>query len=408
MSNFLNNFSENNLEPGIKVVEYDVESDNKYKKNKNKKLLIEIIVVIIIICLISIGIIQFSKVEVPDFNNQLYSIVEKWGTNNKIQIIIKEEYSNDFLEDYVIKQSIEEGDRISKKTILTITVSKGSNPDEIIKVPDLSIMDGSQIKNWINENNLINTTIKEENSSTIPKSSLISYSFDSATVNNDNFKRSDILTIIISKGEIQYEKNIEVINLVSKTKDEVTKWCAESNLVCNFSEVISDNYEIGKITSQSIVTGEVISISSVVSFTVSAGEGIIVPNYSTVGSESANTLNSKLDTKIKMLYNMQVNYGTLISQSIKAGTRVLESDNKVELIYSLGKPYFNSLVGTSENALAKTFYDYNQLGVNFSYTVKYVNSELEKGSIVWSSKSNEFVTLKENIEIHVSNGIKGE
>ena len=112
MSNFLNNFSENNLEPGIKVVEYDVESDNKYKKNKNKKLLIEIIVVIIITSLISIGIIQFSKVEVPDFNNQLYSIVEKWGTKNKIQIIIKEEFSNDFLEDYVIKQSIEEGDKI--------------------------------------------------------------------------------------------------------------------------------------------------------------------------------------------------------------------------------------------------------------------------------------------------------
>ena len=51
-------------------------------------------------------------------------------------------------------------------------------------------------------------------------------------------------------------------------------------------------------------------------------------------------------------------------------------------------------------------YKYNQKGVNFTYTIKYVDSSEEKGKIVWTSKCNEFVTLKEEIEIHVSNGSK--
>lgn len=41
--------------------------------------------------------------------------------------------------------------------------------------------------------------------------------------------------------------------------------------------------------------------------------------------------------------------------------------------------------------------------VNFTYSIKYVDSEEEKGKIVWSSKSNEFVSMKEHIEISVSN-----
>ena len=103
---------------------------------------------------------------------------------------------------------------------------------------------------------------------------------------------------------------------------------------------------------------------------------------------------------------MSVSYGKLISQSVKSGTIKKADDNEVVLTYSLGVPYFSSLNGTSESEVAKVFYEYNQKGVNFTYTIKYVDSEEEKGKVVWSSKSNEFVSMKEYIEIHVSNGSK--
>ena len=143
-----------------------------------------------------------------------------------------------------------------------------------------------------------------------------------------------------------------------------------------------------------------------ITFIVSLGEGITIPNYYNVSSDNASNLNDKVKVKIRNVYSMNVSYGKLISQSIKAGTMVKADDNEITLTYSLGIPYFASLNGKNENEIAKIFYDYNQNGVNFTYTIKYVDSEEEKGNIVWSSKSNEFVSMKEYIEIHVSNGSK--
>ena len=413
MSSFLNNFTEEEPkevkkeQKGIKVVENELENDTTYANKKKKRLIIEIIVGILVIGVITTLIIYFSKIEVPNFNNQLVSIADKWSSENKIQIIKKETYNNDFDEDYIISQSIKSGTKISKKTIVEITVSKGSDPDEKITVPDLKKMTGSEIKNWIDNNNLFNTIITEKNSKKIAKGDLISYAFDSATVDESNFKRSDNLEITISKGDTEDDNTIEVINLVSKTKEDVAKWCSDNGLVCKFSDAISDDYEVGKVISQSVKVGQTISTNTKMTFKVSVGKGITIPNYSGTSSENAPALNTKVDLKIKYLYSMDVTYGNLISQSVKAGTRKMETDNKVELIYSLGKPYFDSLAGKKESELAKIFYDYNQKGVQFTYTIKYINSEEEKGTIVSSSKSNEFVTMAETIEVRVSNGIIG-
>lgn len=412
MSSFLSNFTEEEPkevkkeQKGIKIVENELENDNTYANKKKKRLIIEIIVGLLVISIVTTLIIYFSKIEVPNFNNQLFSIADKWSSENKIQIIKKETYNNDFDEDYIISQSIKSGTKISKKTIVEITVSKGSDPDEKITVPDFKKMTGAEIRSWIEDNNLLNTIMTEKNSKKIAKGELISYTFTSATVDKNNFKRSDSLEIVISKGDTE-ETNIEVINLVSKTKEDVTKWCSDYGLICKFSDTISDDYEVGKITYQSVKAGQMISLDTKMTFKVSVGKGIIIPNYSEKTSEEAPLINAKIDVKIKYLYSMDITYGNLISQSVKAGTRKMETDNKVELVYSLGKPYFDSLEGKKESELAKIFYDYNQKGVQFAYTIKYINSDEEKGTIISSSKSNEFVTMTETIEVRVSNGIIG-
>ncbi len=410
MSSFLDNFTEEEKQDsnGIKTTEYEVDIDKKYKSKKTKRLVIEVLVIVFISICIIFTIIYMSKVEVPNFNNQLVSIADKWGSNNDIDIVKSEEYSDEFLEGYIISQSVENGTRISKKNNLKLVVSKGPDPEEVIKVPDFSTMTGAEIKNWVNENKLSNTTITEKNSTLIEAGKLISYTFESVIVDKENFRRSDVLNIIISKGNTTYEKDIEVINLVSKTKEEVSKWCTDNNLICNYAEVLSETYESGKIVSQSVKAMETISKDQILNFEVSVGKGIIVPNYSNVTSENASSINTKFDIKLKYVYNMVTSYGKLISQSVKAGSKRLETDNKIELVYSLGRPYFSNLVGTSVSEVAKIFYDYNQKGVNFTYEILYVNSDKEKGSIIETSKSNEFVTTSENIIIKVSNGVVGD
>lgn len=401
-SSFLDNFKENNNDIGIKQVQSELEEDTSFLDKQRKKKVIMLVVVITSILIISIFIVLSKLVSVPEFTNNLSGIAEKWGKSNNIEIIKEEEYNNTISEGIIISQSVKEGKRVFKNSSITITVSKGKNPNEIIELPDILNTKAPELKEWKQKNDLKNITIKEEFSNTISKGSTIRYEFESVTVNETNFTRSDKLTIYVSKGQ----ENLIMEDFTSKYKDEVISWCEKNSMNCKITEKFNKNIEPNMVISQSIQSGTTLIKGSEIIIEISLGEGIIVPNYYNVSSDEASEYNDKVKIKLKYLYNMQKGYGELISQSVKAGTQVSSNNNEIILTYSLGIPYFKSLVGVSESEIAKTFYEYNQKGVNFTYDVKYVDSEEQKGIVVWGSKDNEFVTMKEHIEIHVSNGTK--
>ena len=406
MSSFLEKFNEEIKDEsnGIVTETNELEEDKTYLKKKKKQKIITIIVSIVIVITISLLVIFSQIVEVPNFVNGLNTIATKWGKNNDIEIIEEEQYDTKITERIVISQSIKDGSRIFKKSSIKIIVSKGKDPNEKISVPEKDSAIASDIKAWKEENDLSNVTIKEEHSSEIETGKIIKYEFENIATNETNFTRSDKLTIIVSKGE----KVLNMEDFTSKTQTEAEKWCQENNVNYEVKEKFSDTIENGKIISQSVENGQELTDDTTIVFEVSIGAGIKIPNYSKVSSDEAQELSDKVKLKIKNVYNMNVSYGKLISQSVKAGTTKKETDNEVTLTYSLGKPYFSNMNGISESEIAKTFYEYNQKGVNFTYTIKYVDSSEEKGKIVWTSKCNEFVTLKEEIEIHVSNGSKND
>ena len=406
MSSFLEKFNEEIKDEsnGIVTETNELEEDKTYLKKKKKQKIITIIVSIVIVITISLLVIFSQIVEVPNFVNGLNTIATKWGKNNDVEIIEEEQYDTKITERIVISQSIKDGTIIFKKSSIKIIVSKGKDPNEKISVPEKDSATASDIKAWKEENDLSNVTIKEEYSTEIETGKIIKYEFENIATNETNFTRSDKLTIIVSKGE----KVLNMEDFTSKTQTEAEKWCQENNVNYEVKEKFSDTIENGKIISQSVENGQELTDDTTIVFEVSIGAGIKIPNYSKVSSDEAQELSDKVKLKIKNVYNMNVSYGKLISQSVKAGTTKKETDNEVTLTYSLGKPYFSNMNGISESEIAKTFYEYNQKGVNFTYTIKYVDSSEEKGKIVWTSKCNEFVTLKEEIEIHVSNGSKND
>jgi len=400
-SSFLEEFSNESSVSGISSNEEIVEEDITYlekQKRKKKKIFIVCIIALVIV----IPIIIFSKlVTIPDFENNLSEIAIKWGRDNDIVIKEEQEYNNKVKEGFIISQSIPKNKKIFKKSTVVIKVSLGKNPNEFIDVPDLKNSSATEIKLWKDSQELRYVTIKEEYSDTIQKGNIISYEFESVTTNETNFTRSDKLNIIVSKGT----EAVMMEDFKDKSKDEVIKWCNDHNLNYKIIENFSRSVDPSIVISQSIKAGTEVEKEQEIIFEISKGEEIIIPNYSNISSEDAPSVNEKIKVKIKFVYNMKVNYGKLINQSIKAGTKQSIDDNEIILTYSLGVPYFSSMVGKNESEIAKVFYEYNQKGVNFTYSIKYTNSSLEKGEIVSTSKSNEFVTMKEHIEIYVSNGV---
>lgn len=403
-SSFLEKFNEENEEvsSGIVSSENEIEEDTTYLEKQKKQKIIKIIAVIIVAIIIVVFVVLSKLVKVPNFENGLNTIAIKWGNNNDINIVEEQKYDNNFAEGMVISQSIKKGTRIFKGNQISIVVSKGKDPSEKIEVPNLKETTIYDIKTWKEENGLNNVTIKEEYSKTVEKGKIISYEFENVATNETNFTRSDKLTIIASKGEQQ----LTMDDFVSKGKADVSSWCSKNNVKCKINETFSKDVDAGMVISQSISKGTKIENDSEITFVISLGEGVVIPNYFNVSSENAPDVNDKVKVKIRQIYDMKVPYGKLISQSIKAGTTKKDNESDITLTYSIGVPYFTGINGTSESEIAKIFYEYNQKGVNFTYSIKYVDSEDEKGKIVWTSKSNEFVTMKEHIEIHVSNGSK--
>ena len=404
MSSFLEKFNEETIDEtkGIVAHENEIEEDTSYLDKQKKKKIITIISSVIVIIVIIIIIILSRLVKVPEFENSLNTIATKWGNNNNIEIKEEQKYDNKLSEGIVISQSIKSGTKIFKGNQITIVVSKGKDPKEKIKVPDFKTATASEIKAWKEENELSNVTLKEEYSTIVEIGNVISYEFDNIATNENNFTRSDKLTIIISKGV----QTLSMEDFFNKTKADVTKWCSDNKLNCSISEKFDKDVTLDNVISQSVKKGTQLDKKEKISFVISLGEGITVPNYYNVSADDSTGINDKIKVKTRYTYSMNVSYGKLIRQSLKEGTIVKSDDNEITLTYSLGVPYFESLNGTSESEIAKIFYEYNQKGVNFTYTIKYVDSEEEKGKIVWSSKSNEFVSMKEYIEIHVSNGSK--
>jgi serine/threonine-protein kinase len=109
-----------------------------------------------------------------------------------------------------------------------------------------------------------------------------------------------------------------------------------------------------------------------------------------------------------MRYSDTVPYGGLISQSVKPGGYVTQEKNRVTLVYSAGKPYIGNLVGRAENELPAIFYDFTQMGASITYEITYVDvadpTMFPKGTVVAVSKSNEYISMNEVIQIQVSKG----
>jgi len=154
---------------------------------------------------------------------------------------------------------------------------------------------------------------------------------------------------------------------------------------------------------QSAAEGSRIARGDEVVVTVSQGMSIIVPNFSTISFEYAADQRG-LEVLVQRRYSESVAFGRLISQSIPAGTELIGEEHQITVIYSLGRPYIDNLVGQRESDLAEYFYGFTSRGANITYRIFYVDSYRPRGEIVRMSRYAQFLSLNAHVEISVSRG----
>lgn len=385
--------------------EEDVEIDLDYRRKKKIKLIMIIAGSILASILLYFIYYAIVHVEVEDFVGESLSDARAWANENDVEIKVEQKYSLEYDTNRIISQSVLAGKKIKKGNTLILTSSLGPDPEEVIPLADFSVMSQSEAQQWIDDHKAENLRIVTEYSDEVEAGEFIKLTIRDSAIDASEYKRRDSAAVYYSKGEELFEKNITVPNFVGMMREEVEKWAETNEVEVTYEEADSDTIEVGSIVSQSVSADELVAKRDEIKVVVSKGKAIIVPNFWGLTQDEATMNFPDLNVTVKTVYHAEVAYGTLISQSVAADTKLtVDDDNQVTVTYSLGRPYLRDMRGQLEGDLPSLFFEeYQSKGANIKYTIKVVDSAEEKGTVVGMSKYNEFVPLNYTVEIRISN-----
>lgn len=339
----------------------------KEKKPLNKKVLIIVLVALIILLGLGYFLFLAPKIEMPDFVGQTKTDVAAWVKQQGIEtsgIIFDEEYNFDNDKDTVLSQSIKPDTKVKNDVKLTIVLSLGADPDELIRVPDIASMNKSEIKEWISENKLTKTKVNIQYNESVPEEEVIDFAFSGC--DEDSFTRSSTLKINVSKGPAPAGK-VTVEDFSKKIFEQAETWAKNNKVELVKKEAYSDKIEKGYIISQSIEAGKAMSEGDTLEVTVSLGKAITMADFSTMSLSEI----KKWCNKNGLILDVIEHYSSedidaIIGQSPEAN-KIISEDDDIEVIVSKGKLKASMFTGSTKQELKEWIAQINNYGV--SYTI---------------------------------------
>lgn len=333
---FLDQFSNNTKPESFK--EEERIPVQKERKPLNIKYLLLGLAGLLLLLILLYFLFWAPKIVVPDFVGQTNSDVEAWVKQQQIErtgINIKPVYDFDSEQGTILTQSIPEGKKVRKNAKIDFTVSLGADPDEKIKVPDLSTMDKTEIQDWINENKLAKTRIISAYHESVPENEVIDFVFTGT--DEDNFTRGSTLRINVSKGPAPAGE-VVVEDFEKKLFESLEAWAKSKKIVIEKRETYSDTVQEGYVISQSIPGGRNMKEGETLSVVVSKGKAIFMPNMVGWTKKQVDAwLRKNTSVYIDMekgLYSSKAK-DVVLSQSLPTGSLIDPAD-MIELTISLG------------------------------------------------------------------------
>ncbi|WP_223702184.1 PASTA domain-containing protein [Sutcliffiella deserti] len=400
-SRYYSNMAQRDADTGRSDEEVEVDPDYRRKKRRKQGIIIAGSVLAGI--LLFFIYYQMVHVKMEDFIGKPVSEARTWTTDNDLEMELTQEYSTEYEENQIISQSVSEKDKIRKGKKVQFVSSKGADPEDVIPLPDFSLLSQPDIENWIEENHAKNLKVVHEFSDSIKEGEFIRLEIRDSNITAEEYKRKDSAAVFLSKGEEVFAKDITVPDFSNKPKEEVEQWAKTNMIEMEYEEEDSTTVEANLIISQSVKAEEKIAKKDQMKVKVSLGKATIVPNFGELTPDEASE-QAGLMLSVKQKFHSDVSYGKLISQSIEAGTKLMgQEETAVTVVYSLGRPYLRDYRGQLDGDLPRLFYeDYQSKGANVNYIVKYVDSPEIKGTIVGMSAFNQFINMTYTVEVQIS------
>lgn len=354
--------------------------------------------------LTTLGIVNISGNTVIDFTNMSLTDVIKWSDNNNVKIIQNYEYSDMISEYFVINQDVKAGTKLKDVDEITISISEGPSPYKEVILPNMMGWNTDDVLEFIKKNHLSNVSV-EFIQETTNENTLIEQS------KSGNIRRNDEIKFIFSYGDERHYTEVKLIDLVGKSKFDAEFYLKQWGIKYEFDYDFSDKIERGKVMTQNVKAGEVISISGdnvkTLKVTISKGPKIVVPDLS--GFDAAKITEWVIDNKLKIEFKeryddsveengvIEVNYkkddvleeGTLVTVTLSKGKLVMEKFDS----YSSFREWANTYgIGYEE---AHEFSDEVAAGnvIRYSYDV---GATIKNGDVV-------IVTISDGRKVSVPN-----
>lgn len=227
---------------------------------------------------------------------------------NYLNCVIEYAYSEEKEEETILKQSIKKWTVVSpnEKKELILTVARKNK----ITVPDLFIMDATEITTWAT-NNRLKIEFKEQYDDSIKKGKVIS----SNVVKGSTIEVGNTVEIVLSKGPIYM---ISFTNI-----DDFIKWAEEFNVSYTIDYQYSTSILEGKLISSSHKEKQLVKNTDTIQLIISQGSSTIVPNLLGINKEEATKNCDKAMIKCKFVYlNDKDTYTIVTKQSMRSGSNV--------------------------------------------------------------------------------------
>lgn len=195
--------------------------------------------------------------------------------------IIEEVNDENIAAGLVIESSIESGEIVEEGTVLTLQVSIGP---AAFKMPNVVGQKEDAAKSTLENRGLV-VTVEYAKSNTVPEGNVISQSVKE----NEDVKRGDSVTIVVSSGE----KTIEVSNVVGKTRSEAEDILDKQGFAVYVRENSDETVPAGNVISQSPAAGTSQIEGSTITIFVSTGKKDITVSYNANGG----TVSRSSDTR---------------------------------------------------------------------------------------------------------------